>query len=327
MATVSIYDICSHIRAGLYVPNQGGPGRGGLRVQDSVAAGLQVRKPPAKSGLVQLTPEQAAGVLVEQVSVNGSVDGYQRDTFSAHAKKIAAEMEAGKDVAEVTLAVEANKVFAVDGQHRLAASVISRKPIWAVIRPMGYHDRRERFASQNKSRRVAGDVIVLAASDPISKYVQQAVSGDVSNPWSAIVGIKTSDTKISPALATGLIQTYAMSQISSKVTGSAAPTAARTGKFDRAYADELFTFITVFGSKRTNTIAFKPAALKAITNAAVMCVRRSDDPAAAASRWVRHMVEFPWAENAWHTKERDMRAALIRHWNKRLNVKNKVRED
>lgn len=323
MPTVSIYEICSDIRSGRYVPTIGRPAK--VTLPESVAAGLKPTKPPTKTGLVQLTPEQAAGVFVEQVSANGLVEGYQRETFAVHAKKMAQALLDGDDLSEVTLAIDGGRVYAVDGQHRLVASVIARRSVWATIRPMTLARRAERFSNQNKARRVNVNVIVLASSNPIASYVKEAVGGNPDNPWSSLIGERSTDTKIGPGLANEIITTFCFGAMGRGSNRN--PTAADFKKFNRKRADELHALIAVAGSKRSNPSAFRPPSIRAMAAAAVICVARAEDEKAAFGRWLRHMPSFDWIGYAYLTKEMDIRAALIRHWNKRLSPSSKVRED
>lgn len=291
-----------------------------------VSEGLIVRNAPTKSGLVQITPNQALGILVERVTVNGAVDGYQRNHFSTHARKIARALERGEDVGEVTLGLDGGKLYATDGQHRLIACVISRKPVWAVIRPMTKDKRADRFVSQRSARRVNADTIVLAGRNSIQSYIKDAIAARKNggaHPWAEIVGEKHTSITMSPNVAYGALLAYTFGVFASGSLNQF-DTERINKTFKPKVGDELAQIFLTFGTKQTNPLAYRPAALRAITNASVAAYVRTGKRPDDFARWQKHMAAFDWPGYAWLTRSNDITHQLIVHWNKRLGPDRKV---
>lgn len=293
-----------------------------------VTKGLAIRDAPKKQGLVQITPEQALSIIVERVTVNGSIDGYQRVQDITHARRIAAALRRGEDLAEVSLALDGNAVYADDGAHRLIACVIARKPIWATIRRRSSEQRAARFASQQKARRVGADVLALSSSTAIHRYVQDAVvarKNGLEHPWVPLVGAKNTSAVMGPHLAVSALANYSLA-----VRGNNLLQRLDEQRIDEAFkpaqGEELARLFLTFGTKSTNPLAFRPAAVRAVADAAVTVIARQGWKKQDVDRWTRHMASFDWAGYAWVRSSRELASVLIRHWNKRLSEDKRVAE-
>lgn len=296
------------------------------RKRISIAEGMTKRKPPLKPGLVDLTPEQALAVYVERVSVDGegAVAGYQRRLTIQHARRIARALAAGKDVGEVTLGLDNERLFATDGQHRLIACVIAKRPIKAVIRPMTKPQRAERFASQSQAKRVTADVLVLAGANPIHRYVQRAVASRSSgrdHTWANLVGEKSNLDVMGPSVAYQALVSYTTNNM---VAHSIAADDPRIGAFTAEVGDELAQLLHTFGTKRTNPLAFRPVAIRAIAATAVLAIMRTGRHSEDVARWTRHMAGFDWMGYAYLKRGPDITEHLVKHWNKRLSANKKI---
>lgn len=297
--------------------------RGDVEVP-SIIEGLAPRKPalPMDGSMVLLTPEELLTIKIEVVSVNGRVVGYQRDFKLANARGVADSLLRGEQIPPVTLAVDGNgTLWAVDGQHRCGGAVIARMPIWATVQKLDKDARRSMFLSQRNARKIAPDILTLAGTDPIARYVQRAVV-DSTHPWSPIVSAsRTSKTKITPYAAYQLLLRYVYN-----VEGQAA-SYKRTMEqhWDEVLANELAPLIMCFGDKKSNPLAFKPVAIQAIGATAMWVFRRRahvfpED----RERWMEHMPKFPFARAVHFTTQQDKTDGLVKHWNKNIGQARKV---
>lgn len=321
MSMLTVKEICDEIKKtekhGKAMPNS-----------VAVTRGMTIREAPKKEGLVQITPEQALSIYIERLNVNGAVEGYQRVQDVNRCRRIADVLASGKDIAEISLGLDSGKLFCDDGGHRLIACVIARKPIWAVIRKRSFGARAERFANQRFARRVNADVLALAADGAIERYIQDAVvvrknGGD--HPWATLVGHKNTQAVIGPAAAVGALTNYTLS-IRGTSNHPSSALARASEMFSPAIGEELARLYLAFGTKSTNPLAFRPIAIRAIADTAVLVIAREGRKATDIQRWERHMSSFDWSGFAWVRSSTELVSVLIRHWNKRLGFDKKIRE-
>lgn len=298
-----------------------------LRHPTPITQGMLVKNPPIKEGLVQITPEQALGIYIERLSVNGEIEGYQRVQALPSARQIARLLRAGGEIPEVSLALDSGRVFADDGATRILGCIIARKPIWAVIRKRDYSARKKRFASQHMQRRISADVLALANDGIIFRYIQEAVvarKNGQDHPWARIVGAKNSSIVMSPHVAVLSLTNYVLAI---RGNSSMRPEEERLrSAFSADKGIQLARVLLAFGTKSTNPLAFRPFAIRAITDAAVMIVAREGYRESDVQRWERHMVSFDWSGYAWVRSSRELATQLIRHWNKRLGPDSRIAE-
>lgn len=318
----TVGDICDEIY------RLGADGRVPQKGRIPVTRGLTKRAAPTKPGLVQITPEQALSVIIEHVSVNGTVEGYQRKTNVGHARRIARALERGEDVGEVSLGLDGGRLLAPDGQHRLIGCVISRKPIWAVIRPMTTDARAKRFASQQQARRVSAEVLAMASSGAIQRYIQDAVvarKNGTDHAWAKLVGAHNSAYVMGPHVAVSALTNYTLGLRGSNHVNRVDEVRLNAA-FNAKLGDELAQLLLTFGTKSTNPLAFRPSAVKAIADAAVLVIFKQGRKPQDIARWERHMASFDWSGYAWVKSQRELSLFLIRHWNKRLGLDKKISE-
>lgn len=286
-----------------------------------VLDGIKRRRAPNEEGEHYLSPEQLLNLTVPEVSMNGKLSGYQRAFDPKQARKAARAMLDGEPAAPIIVAIPGLEI--VDGQHRAAAGVIARMPVWAIFKRMDKDTRRRLFNSQRYSKRVDGNTFVLGDDGLFAKYIREAIETN-ENPWSEIVSHNPkSKTRIGPYAMFQLLVRY-IGNAEGQGTGSKVKSGLDEA-WDRGLADELAPMIACFGDKQSNPLAFKPANLQAIGATAMWVFRRHDALAEDHERWLRHMPSFPFDRYPHIRTQRDMTQQLIRHWNKRLSEARQVR--
>lgn len=309
--------------SGQYVPGVHGSRDRETKIErPRIIDGLTPKKPAVREGLVMLTPENLLTLRIFPVSVNGKVVGYQRGLRISDAKKAAKWLEAGKRIPSINVALDGNgRLWIVDGQHRAVAAIIARVPIRAEVEKLDRNEQKELFLSQRHATRVNADVLTLASTDPIARYVQQAVS-DSGNPWAPLVSARRdSKTKMSPYNAYRLLLRYVYNVEAQK----AQQAAIKEDGWDSRLADELASLIACFGTKQTNPLAYRPSTLQAIGATAMWVFRRTEPHVTDRERWVEHMPLFQFAQWAHVTTQLAMTENLLDHWNKRLSAARRVR--
>jgi len=285
--------------------------------------GMKPRKPAVTEGLVLMSPEELLTVKIDVVSVNGQIVGYQRDFNVKNARAVRDSLLKGEILPPVSLALDGhNNLWGVDGQHRMGGAILARIPLWATVQRLDKNQRRSMFLSQRAARRVAPDILTLAGTDPVARYVQEAVI-DNANPWAPIVSAnRTSKTRISPYSAYQLLLRYVFN-----VEGQAASYKKNMeALWDRGRADELAPLIQCFGDKQSNPLAFKPGAIQAIGATAMWVFRRNARlQPADRDRWISHMPTFQFQRYLHHTTQQDKTDDLLNHWNKNLGPSRRVR--
>lgn len=302
-------------------------GKTPLRNPTPITKNMVIRAAPKKVGLVQITPEQALSIIVERVTVNGKIDGYQRVQDQWQARRIAAALSRGEDIAEVSLALDKGNVYADDGAHRLMASVIAKKPVWGVIRERSPEQRAARFTNQSKARRPGSDVLALSGGSAIHRYIQAAVvarKNGAEHPWAQLVGQKNTSAVMGPHLAVVALTNYALA-IRGSNTSRMDDERINRG-FKPVMGEELARLFLTFGTKSTNPLAFRPAAIRGIADASVTIIAKQGRKPADIERWARHMATFDWAGYAWVRSSRELAIVLVRHWNKRLGDDKRINE-
>jgi hypothetical protein len=298
----------------------------------SIVDGLTPVPTPRRTGIVELTREQALSIRVERVNFNdATVGGYQRPrTNLKKVWQISDMITRGGYVPKVELGLDGGFLYAVDGHHRILGHIIAGKPFLADVTPMTYAQRVEAFAVQRFQSKISADNLVLAADDKVSAYVRDAIENP-DNPFHSLIGFTSSATKISPGMGWSIMARY-----SAKIVGSSISIGSHhaftqslrslSNKDVATDCEELARLLACLGSKRANPIAFKPAALGSILDLAVVAIARKPQPHEyLVKRWISHMPAFPWKEHA-HLAARsgELRAPLVHHWNKRLSEANKV---
>jgi hypothetical protein len=290
-----------------------------------ITEGMTPRNTPTKTGLVEITPEQALAIRVERVGFNGEVTGYQRPiTNMTHVRRIAAAISKGRAVEPVTLGLDGGNLYAVDGHHRILAHVLARKPLRAVVDPMTYKQRAERFAAQRYRSNLTADNLVLASSDKIANYIKAAISHP-DHPWHPLVGMTGNNKHISPNLAYECVGRYCAGIIGGGGSLVMRMPSERIMQLDLDQSSELAKMFLSVGTKLTNPYAYRPATARAFTDVAVLAIIRAErGRTQLIERWCRHMPGFDWQAYGWATRTADMRPALIAHWNKRLAAAQKI---
>lgn len=284
----------------------------------SIVAGMAPESFTARPGARWLSPLQLLSLVVPTLArSNGGFAGFQRDEIAVHARKIARAVRNGvpMPVLEVALLPDGT-LWLVDGQHRALGAVIADAMALAVIRKATEEEAQALFSNQGKGRGVNPNVLVLGARDPFSEYVQDALTSP-DHRWSELVGAHASANRISANQMFKAVEAYCSDR---RGTNHHTPDEA----FDRGLADEMGLLLTAFGTKQTNPAAFRPMAVRAITGAAILVIRRNGSRREDVDRWTRHMPQFPFASYLHLRRESELTDALLSHWNKRLSVERRV---
>lgn len=283
----------------------------------SIVDGLVAEPVPAVEGVVWLTPAQLLSLEVPVVARdNGGFAGFQREKITAHARKIAEAMREGAPFPPISISLlEDGRLVTNDGQHRGLGGVIAGVPVRAVIERRTEEEARQLFALQGKGRRVNANTLVLAGRDPFSLYVQEACV-DPRHPWAGIVGETSTPTRISAGQMREAIAKYCGARLGTMHEVD-------PGSFSRELCDELAALFGAFGTKKTNPAAFDVLAVRAITDAAVLIVRRGGGRA-NFDRWMLRMPKFPFMSYRSYRKSREVADLLVAHFNVRLGDARKV---
>jgi hypothetical protein len=288
----------------------------------TITQGLTPRPFKNEVGYRVIEPEELASLRVPKVQRGlGGYDGYQRTFTPTHAFNIAWAMQDGQEMENIQISLdEYGQAYITDGQHRVAAAVIARKPLDAVIKQRSEGQASEMFAFQTFAKKLDPSHMVKVSNDVMSAYVQDALIYN-ELAWSDLVH-ETSKKKLSPSVAHRLITMYGCNVIGSM---PAQQLDRVQDQFDSKRADELADLIRVFGLKadggfdRTlNPMAFKGANLRAIVQAAVHVFIRADEvhPKEDRERWLRHMPRFDWIKTVHTHDQKRLTELLLDHWNK-----------
>lgn len=306
-----LYDICKPIKTVDLTLVQSSARR------DSIVSGLKPAQVDPRQGLRHLTPAQLLSLEVPTLTREGDeFAGFQRPLDVNRARRIARALLRGIELPPIQVSTIAGngRLLLTDGQHRAVAAVMVRQQLESVVIPRTYEAAKELFANQGKGAKVNPNVLVLAGSSPFDEYVQDAVTCD-GHIWSGIVGEGATRQRISPKQMSNMIQKYCMNSLGQRGEG------ARPEEFDQQLADELGLLVAAFGTKATNPAAFQPKSLTAITDAAVLIIRRRPEPVGLhrldVERWRRWMPRFDFSSVA-YLRSKELTDALVGHWNKRL---------
>lgn len=303
--------------------------------RDSIVKGINPKTPPLTEGVHMLTPEEAAGMLIDPLTIKSAKTGYQRQRVPTHARKIAKAQQAGFKFPVVEYAIytdpNTGKKVAevVDGQHRLLGTIISGVPSPAVGRIIeDEQERKQLFVDQRKAAFVNREYTIFASDLKCDEFLVDAVlraDDDPKTPWTRLVGIRgktgTRAHYIPITTAREMIASYVLQK---HTHGAAHDDEILQRLWNEMAADELAELVGVFGTKASNPLAFSSHALRGITYCAIACIRKQGSSEADVERWKRHMPSFQFTEYAHLRKSGQIRDMLITHWNKRLRGKNRI---
>ncbi len=319
--SVTIEEICQDIP--ILNPETGkfevGKARRGEQIP-SIIEGMRPKKPPKREGLHHFTPEELLSLRVPLVTHNGKVLGYQRPFERDHARKVGVAMLEGRRFPEMQISIDGHGVMnCTDGQHRAVGGVISRLGFDGIVKRLTKEEQSQLFGDQRRARPVDRNVLILAAKGPYEEYIRAALETK-GHPWSTIVSMKGSKTRITP---------YQMLRLLLFYVGNAAnntPSRPQIERWNSEAADELAPLISCFGDKQTNPLAFETTALQAIGETAMHVFQRNSQVQAGDfDRWMAHMPKFPWERFRFLRTRTDYVGYLVQHWNKRLHESRKVK--
>lgn len=290
---------------------------------------------PRGEGLKTLKPQELLAVRVPKTRiVNGKIEGYQRNFNAEKARSIARWIAANPDdyiktlpVIEISIVGTGNDFYAfyTDGQHRGAGGVISVMPIRAVITRRTEDEARRLFTLQGKASRVSSNLLIIDSDGPFEEYIQDALT-DEAHPWAKLISSSingSSANRISASAAFTMLQIYVRGKYTppGRIIGNNPD----TDEFDKKAADELATLMSVFGTRTSNPLAYSSTGLRAIARSARAILMDHERHVDDWNRWLRHMPIFRFADYAYLKSNIEMANALIKHWNKQLPAKRKIR--
>jgi hypothetical protein len=287
-----------------------------------ITEGLKPGHFPLKEGYHVVTPEQLASLNVPRVEIiNGRIHGFQRPEITKpHVRRISRAMEAGEPMEVLEVGLYKNSAWLVDGQHRGLAALMSRLPLPVVARKLSVEEMESLFSNQTKSKRINPSLTVQTAKTDFARYVQDAITEN-KHPWNSLVTAQMSSQK---KLTAHQVHEAVVHYVGNSL-GSHTRTLVESAKFDKELSDELATIYKAFGTKNTNPLAFRPVAVRAITGAAILIIRRGGSRPKDIKRWKNWMPLFPWNEYMGIRSSKDLTVFLVRHWNKRLSKENRVK--
>ncbi len=160
--------------------------------------------------------------------------------------------------------------------------------------------------------------LIMSGTDELSTYIQDAIV-EKKHSWYGLVTEKSSSkVKLTAKQAADAARRYSQNVLSENMREKTFE------EFDPKMGDEMAMLLRSFGSKEGNPMAFKPKAVRAITYAAVIVIRRQGSRKTDVARWNNWMVNFPFHEYAAVSKSRELAFLLVRHWNKKLSKANKI---
>jgi hypothetical protein len=260
------------------------------------------------------------------------ITGIQRPVNRRQVRDGARSLLAGQPMQVVEVALYRNSAWLPDGQHRALMAVAARIPIDTVARHMTADEMRNLFSGQAKGRKVDPNVLILAADDPLSEYIQDAVT-DSSHPWNSLVhSTKTDKKRISPNQLRQALNAYVGNTLHVSPSGASILRTAESKGFDfspgtkdKELADELAELIKPFGNKQTNPVAFSGHGFRAIVGTAVKVIRRDGNRSAKAiNRWKRHMPQMPFEKYARIKGQSELSLVLVQWWNKSLSQEKRI---
>lgn len=277
-------------------------------------------------GYRMATPESLGSLIIPASHYDGQkLEGFQRILRPAEARKIARALEQGKDMPPVLVSIDENgNPLLTDGQHRSVGSMLSGCPIAVVVEKRTYKRAQELFANQKLGVAPSNDYLILSGTGPYNEYIQDALTDD-RHPWADIVGPGAvggpgSSTKITPSSMFRLLIAYAGNQAGIRTNSSMGT---ETLRWEQDMADELATLVECFGTRVTNSDAFKPGSLSAIGVVTTLAIGRTGRKASDIARWKAHMPTFHFNQYA-HLTPTVLIDTLIAHWNKRLRESSRI---
>lgn len=277
-----------------------------------VLEGLEQGRFPQKEGLWVASVGEMLDLRVPVQEVSGGrITGFQRDLNIKRARKVAIELKKGQPMPPVQVGLHDGSAWVSDGQTRVAGGVIARVALEVVVHRQSPTEMRRLFAGQQKQTRVNPSTLVLSADDPLSEYVQDAVTNP-QHPWADLVTYATSSkVKLTASQARRMLSAY--------LSNTQDINATHEGEVDLRRADDLARMLRCFGGGRVNPAAYTNTALRSTTSAAIIVIRRNENESRSAiERWERHMPSFDFRTVA-HLSVLERTHALIDHWNKHLS--------
>ena len=317
----TIFELASTIN---YVDhNLLGRAGGGRKNANSVAMGLIPEPFPATEGYFVVSPAQLASLKVPKIEVGSDIKGFQRDKMNTHARRIARSLLDGIEVPPITVSIFPDgEAYIGDGQHRALGAIIAGKNLEVVVKRRTVEEARKLFAAQSKARKVKRDDTLLTGDSPIELYIQDALTS-FDHPWSDLVAVSKSNTKMTPTTMATMLGSFVFNTFNQGVNYY---TSKGEKDFDKKKADQLAKLVKSFGVRTTNPVAFRGVTLRAIANAATFVFQRNPNATTKdEERWMKHMPSFDFSKFP-HilTKEAELTAALVTHWNKRLPEERRV---
>lgn len=287
-----------------------------LRSPKSVTDGLTPRPAPLKPGLHLLTPAQVAGLAINAIRIDHHVEGYQRELKVAHARKIARKLADGHPMPPILYALDEGDVTAeiIDGQHRAAAAIIARQPIWGVCFEATPEERAKLFASQGAARKIDNVTLILSGDQPWHRYMQDVLI-NTEHAWADIA------SQYGSASTIRIDQAYAlMIRFVCGVNHPGSLDEQLSHRWNHVRANLLPQLLVACGQKRSNPHAWTAIALRSLVATATLVV----DDFATVERWKAHMPAFDFAGHRHIRSTREFSERLVEHWNRGLKRSDQV---
>jgi len=282
------------------------------------------KRPPRRHGLVKLTPEQLAALIVE-VKDPETNDGYQRELSHKQVANIMETIGQGVLVPPPLLALDEDLGWViVDGQHRAMAYALAGKALLCCLYlDMGVNERRQVFRDQRKANKVSANLQTMNDDSPLALLVQSVFTDPDSDLeyWSEIARCK--------AMGQNLMFNVMGTWLTKRTTHQKTYEALTINEESIEQLEQLGSLLRdALKSPAAYKSNWKAARVRAVTRLAVtiwaQCKTTAQEEA-AAERWGRVFPKFDWKDHEHLTQQNVIVPMLIQQvWNKRLAHKSNL---
>ena len=281
--------------------------------------GFTPKRTPRRHGLIKLTPEQLASLVVE-VKDPTTNEGYQRVLEHKQVAEMMAMIDKGALFPPPLLAFDADLGWViVDGQHRALAHALSNEPLLCCLYlDMSVDQRRQLFRDQRKAKKVGANHQTLNEDSPLALLVQSVFTDPDTDLayWSEIARCR--------AMGENLMFLTMGAWLTKKNTRQMRTYESITiNKESLEQLEQLGSLLREAlkspAAYKTNWKAYRVRAVTRLALAIWSQCKTPEQQDAAAERWGRVFPKFDWNEHQHLTSQSTIVPMLIQQvWNKRL---------
>lgn len=278
--------------------------------------GFTPKRTPRRHGLVKLTPEQLAGLVVEVKDFKTN-DGYQRELKHKQVAEMMDMIDQGALFPPPLLAYDDDLGWViVDGQHRAMAHTLANKPLLCCLYlDMEVDQRRQLFRDQRRAKKVNANHQTMNDDSPLARVVQSVFTDPDSDLeyWREIARCR--------AMGQNLMFSTMGMWLTKKTTD-------RKTYESLTIDQESIEQLELLGSLLREVLKapsvykknWKAARVRSVTRLAVLIWAQCQTPAqldAAVERWARVFPKFDWKDHEHLTQQTAILPMLQQVWNHR----------